>query len=70
MGIKNASFENESIQTGSIFELVPSIKSFRFHNIYGLSKFSFLFSFTIFFSKIVIFPIIFREWVSNFFAEF
>ena len=65
--------ENWSFQVSvdfAIFELIPSIKSFRFHNIYGSSKFSFFILFYEFFSKIVIFPIIFREWVSNFFAEF
>ena len=52
--IENGSFaiKNGSINVSDdfiIFELVPSIKSFRFHNIYGSSKFSFLFSFTNFF---------------------
>ena len=56
--------ENCSFQVSvdfAIFELIPSIKSFRFHNIYGSSKFSFFILFYEFFSKIVIFPIIFRE---------
>lgn len=56
--------ENWSFQVSAdfaIFELIPSIKSFRCHNIYGSSKFSFFILFYEFFSKIVIFPIIFRE---------
>ena len=41
------SVENGSFQVSadfSIFEHIPSIKSFRFHNIYGSSKFSFFYS--------------------------
>ena len=58
--IENGSFaiKNGSIKVSDdfiIFELVPSIKSFRFHNIYGSSKFSFLFSFTNFFFRKLLF---------------